>query len=135
MKCATRPTVNHPWKCDYLFQEYKSRRFDSSRVSVDLDAAEDLRRRRPQLHRALARQAYQQDDDRRKRNILFACGLEVSIIKQYLIFLFSFQMFTSVMKLFFVYILSLFVSFPILKVLSAIKMWIKFLELSVMHIS
>ena len=61
-----------------FFQRHPDRRSDPSREAADLDAQEDLRRRRPELHRELARPPDQPDDLGRKRNLLFARRFKVS---------------------------------------------------------
>ena len=61
-----------------FFQRHPDRRSDPSREPADLDAQEDLRRRRPELHRELARPSDQPDDLGRKRNLLFARRFKVS---------------------------------------------------------
>ena len=61
-----------------FFQRHPDRRSDPSREPADLDAQEDLRRRRPELHRELARPPDQPDDLGRKRNLLFARRFKVS---------------------------------------------------------
>ena len=61
-----------------FFQRHSGRRSDPSREAADLDAQEDLRRRRPELHRELARPSDQPDDLGRKRNLLFARRFKVS---------------------------------------------------------